>query len=245
MKLKVFVVGPAKGYASFLNVDYELVNDINDCDFAIFTGGTDVDSIKYGEERIPESESPDFVRDQYETEMFWSLRAHGIPMLGICRGSQFLTVMNGGKLVQHINGHGGGHNIVDLKTKKIYTDTSGHHQMMYPFHLNNEDYKIIAYASPDRSDVYLGLSCIHLDFKERNLREPEIVYYPRSRCLCIQGHPEWGYPTPYSNYCNELILEYLILGQEKIEEYINKHINVLGHEQIEEYINEFVEANAL
>lgn len=207
-EIKVFVVGSQKEYAKFLN-KYTLVDSLSEAELVIFTGGTDVSPHLYNEDKIVETESSNIIRDSAEISIFEECVYLGIPMLGICRGAQFLTVMNGGKLIQHVEGHNtGGHNIVDVRTKKIYQDSSGHHQMMYPYLLKSEEYNIIALASPDRSSVYKGLSCIEPDFTERNLREPEIVFYYNTGSLCIQGHPEWANPnSEYVKYCNDLIKE--------------------------------------
>ena len=78
-------------------------------------------------------------------------------VVAICRGSQFCCVMNGGKLVQNVNGHAtrGTHPIYNRKTGQAYEITSTHHQMQYPFNLGERDYEVL-YDSSRSSDLYDG-----------------------------------------------------------------------------------------
>ena len=66
--------------------------------------------------------------------------------------------------------------------------TSTHHQMMYPFNVGG--HQIIAWASRPLSDGYELDDNTKLEKMPSN-KEPEIVYYPKTRCLAIQLHPEY------------------------------------------------------
>lgn len=72
-------------------------------DLIQFTGGSDVDPSLYRAKKDPRSMcNPQ--RDAIEQEIY-----HAFPnttKVGICRGSQFLWVMLGGGLIQHIDHHG-------------------------------------------------------------------------------------------------------------------------------------------
>ena len=185
MKIKVYVVGEQKNYANFLN-DFEMVNDISDAQVVIFTGGEDVDPKLYGAKKHP-STFCNPARDEYEVDMFKKIKPNQL-VVGICRGSQFLCVMNGGKLVQDIPGHAlyGTHPITD--GSMTYEITSTHHQMQYPFNLDRDDYDILFYSH--RAAYYDGdgidpdaISC-----------DVEICLYHKKglpKCLAIQGHPEY------------------------------------------------------
>jgi putative glutamine amidotransferase len=72
---------------------------------AVFTGGVDVDPKMYGEERGPHTGNPNVPRDQFESMVFDLLAAKKVPVLGICRGMQFVNVKMGGKVKQHVEGH--------------------------------------------------------------------------------------------------------------------------------------------
>lgn len=82
-KIKVYVVGYAKDYASFL-FDYEQVNDIKDAELVIFTGGEDVDPEMYHMKKHPTTFC-NIRRDLAEKEVFDSIR-HDQLVVGICRG---------------------------------------------------------------------------------------------------------------------------------------------------------------
>lgn len=188
----------------------EAFSNVNtaDCVF-LFRGGDDIHPSLYGEKRAPESFAPGLMslRDSYESRMYRFAAEKGIPMLGICRGSQFLCAMNGGKLVQHVNSHGiaGTHPIITIDGR-FFEATSTHHQMMYPWPIKS--HKLIAWAAPRRSDVYvMNIN----DRRDDIIAEPEVVLFPKTRSLGIQGHPEYLTQThPYTVYCNELVKEYLL-----------------------------------
>jgi putative glutamine amidotransferase len=67
----------------------------------LITGGTDVDSALYGQDPHPESDAPDRRRDRLEHRLLREALQADMPVLGICRGMQFLNVYHGGTLFQH------------------------------------------------------------------------------------------------------------------------------------------------
>jgi putative glutamine amidotransferase len=71
----------------------------------LFSGGVDVDPVKYGEEKQFDSVEIDDVRDAFEEALFKAIYPTGKPILGICRGIQSINVWMGGTLHQHIEGH--------------------------------------------------------------------------------------------------------------------------------------------
>lgn len=165
---------------------HEIVEDIFDADVVQFTGGEDVCPSYYNQPRHPSSYcSPQ--RDFMEKKYFEECIARDIPMVGICRGGQFLNVMSGGKMYQHASGHGGNHPIVDLFTGKEVIASSTHHQIMVP-----HDKAVLVAVSQKEIDV-IGYSEMQSRFVEmRIIRSAEVVYYPLTRCLCFQPHPEFG-----------------------------------------------------
>ena len=76
-----------------------------DCDGFFFTGGVDIDPKHYGEEITGEGVEIDAVRDAFEFALYEAVKDSGKPILGVCRGIQFLNVARGGTLHQHIDGH--------------------------------------------------------------------------------------------------------------------------------------------
>lgn len=83
MKKKIYVVGDAKYYASFIN-DYELVSRLEDAQYVLFTGGEDVTPSLYGENTHPSTYN-NLERDIKEKEIFDKMVSSQIA-IGICRG---------------------------------------------------------------------------------------------------------------------------------------------------------------
>lgn len=182
------------------NFDVEWVESYDDqVSFALFTGGPDVNPSYYNEEKGMYTYTND-ERDVIEIDFFNSL-PNELLKVGICKGAQLLTVLAGGKLIQHVTGHMDYHNIV-TNDDKVIPVTSDHHQMMFPFNIDNDDYEILAKSEINRSIKYLNgdNQSIKLPF---DFVEAELVYYNKINALTCQGHPE------YSS-ANELFKQYFI-----------------------------------
>lgn len=159
----------------------------DEADLVVFAGGEDVNPIFYDEEAHPRTS---FSRERDEKDML--LYSHcldnGIPMLGICRGAQFLWVMNGGKLYQHIDGHIGDHSMYDVRQKATIDKVSSvHHQCCI--------------RNPDIGAVVLAESAVantrwknKTDKTVGTMADIEAFFIRDTCCLGIQGHPEYkGY----------------------------------------------------
>lgn len=184
---KIYVVGNQYEYANFIN-NKELVNNIEDADIVIFTGGEDVDPSLYGCKQHSTTYS-NIHRDLEEKKEFEKIRPDQLAV-GVCRGSQYMCVMNGGKLIQNITQHAlrTTHPIIELGEDKIYEITSTHHQMQYPFEIPAKDWTCLFVSAYVCSDCYEG------DGVTTPPYEPEIVLYHKPnlpKCLAIQGHPEY------------------------------------------------------
>lgn len=176
---------------------YELVKNPQDIALVVFTGGEDVSPELYGEKpHVRSMYNP--ARDEVEVAAFKTAHSEGIPMAGICRGSQFLCVMAGGKLVQDITSHAGPNHLISYRLRDGEEGqvevTSSHHQMQHPFNLPEEDYEIIAWTPEPRSWQYAFNPVDVIPVAEADARtklEPDIVYYPKIKALAAQFHPEW------------------------------------------------------
>jgi putative glutamine amidotransferase len=71
-------------------------------DAIVFSGGSDLDPSLYGEDPHPETFGIHRERDEAELELLEAALARDMPVLGICRGSQVLNVVRGGRLHQHL-----------------------------------------------------------------------------------------------------------------------------------------------
>lgn len=159
-------------------------------DLLVLVGGVDVHPLTYG--HCPEKGVKyDVRRDMTEFTAVGKAAEAGVPVLGICRGSQLLCIANDGNLIQDVKGHAlrGYHMARGFNKQGEGVElmiNSTHHQVADP--------------NPEEGVVLLWGDCgsDHGNFnyrgeKERVVRkrEPEAVYYPRHRQLGIQYHPEW------------------------------------------------------
>lgn len=67
----------------------------------LIPGGLDLDASNFGEENHPSVELQDPSRYQSEAELYKHVDP-ALPILGICYGCQFLNVVRGGSLIQHL-----------------------------------------------------------------------------------------------------------------------------------------------
>ncbi len=67
----------------------------------LIPGGDDIDAARFGEENHPKVELQDPARYESEAALWKEISAE-MPVLGICYGCQFLNVIRGGSLVQHL-----------------------------------------------------------------------------------------------------------------------------------------------
>lgn len=191
---RVFIAGGGHQYEEMFRMyGWEVTTNLEHADLIQFTGGADVSPNMYGESHHPQS-ATSAQRDMHETALFQSTLAKGIPMAGICRGGQFLNVMNGGRMYQHVDGHaiGGTHSMIDEQTGYRCDVTSTHHQMMIP----HEDGRILARPPETRCTrkEYVdndGELFIVTPDEERYEIDVEVVYYPQTNVLCFQPHPEF------------------------------------------------------
>lgn len=200
---KVHIINSSDEYVHmFGKMGWEVVGikDFFNADLIQFTGGSDVTPMLYGESLRPKTYCSQR-RDLEEAGYFAFAQRCSIPMAGICRGGQFLNVMNGGKMYQHVDGHATGRNhiLFDRFTSKYCNVTSTHHQMMIP-HYSGE---VIAIAN--ESKVKESYDSVFL----ANEADVEVVYYDNTKSLCFQPHPEFYNADSTRDYYFELINRYL------------------------------------
>lgn len=204
--MKVHIISGNHQYSSmFVREGFKLTSVPLEADLLCFTGGEDVTPSLYGEKKHPTTfNDPD--RDRREEIIFHEAVEESIPMVGICRGGQFLNVMNGGRMFQHVSAHGGMHSMKDLETDEIINVSSTHHQMMR----TGPACKIIATANLGGTKEFMPL----LDGKlsepirlDTHIPDIEVVYYPHTLSLCFQPHPEFTGPQyePMTKYFFKLI----------------------------------------
>lgn len=187
----VYIVGMDSGvHRMWFNEGYNvLMGDINkaieNADIICFIGGDDVSPKMYGQIKNKEAHVYESLSADKRDLEAWNLIPKDVLKVGICRGGQFLHVMNGGKLYQDVTGgHGSGHKAYDAVWKKELIITSSHHQMMKA----QDGHGDIMTYSEGVGDVFTG------EFGPVNppSAEPEGIWYEGTRSLCLQFHPEWA-----------------------------------------------------
>lgn len=208
MKKLVGIVECSYGYEGMMKdmgfdvVAIDSVHDvckdvIEQCDLIMFTGGADVNPHMYGQVKHPRTFCNDAYDDLCDKVYDIAIELQK-PLVGICRGSQYLCVKAGGELYQDVGGHAStmGHMITD-KFDNTYHVTSTHHQMMK---LDNAtcEFELVAHASLDCFKEYMQPLGTPED-EQKPIGEtvwapdPEVVFFPEINALAVQFHPEMGF----------------------------------------------------
>ena len=93
----------AGGLPLHLPMDAEPRSLIHLLDGLLVSGGEDVSPSFYSQEPESTTGPSSRERDEFELELIDLAIANGVPILGICRGSQILNVHRGGSLIQHLD----------------------------------------------------------------------------------------------------------------------------------------------
>lgn len=203
MKKTVKIIhGDASYHNLFTELGYDIANKLEDASLVVFTGGSDVTPGMYGAAPHPYTYN-DIERDYAEREIFNRVRELGIPMVGICRGAQFLNVMSGGAMYQDVQGHTRSHEITDSTTGEVVYVSSTHHQMMKP---SSKGILVASSTIGGAREWFEG----QIFCKDVSSLDYEVVFYEETKCLCFQPHPEFN-SAEYEgmrNYFNSLLERY-------------------------------------
>ncbi len=205
MSKKILIVDDYDGlYGRFWGQLGEVSHDITQFmiepgqfDLICFTGGEDVSPDLYGHKNLGSGNN--YARDKKEVVVFEMAQKHEIPMTGICRGSQFLNVMCGGTMVQHLaKSHGGNRHMCNTTDgQQLFEVTSSHHQMSV---LGKDG----IFLGSSQKDVDVSDCVYDGDLREldeghvcwdnggrQELYVTEAFAYPSQRVFAVQHHPEW------------------------------------------------------
>lgn len=199
---KVWLESPTSGYAPMMmNWGWKVVAHADDADLMLFTGGSDVSPMLYGQESHPRTMN-DLVRDQMCSNYFHHY--FGMPFVGICRGGQFLNVMSGGMMYQHVDGHATGkmHEAFDVSSGESLMVTSTHHQMMVP----SDEAELILFAKEAKVKEWEETKQFDL-YPDMDV---EACFYEETNSLCFQPHPEFfGQEDECQQFFMNILEQYL------------------------------------
>jgi len=160
----------------------DAADDAASFDALVLCGGDDVDARRWGEANHPTVQLVPAERDEYEIAFVRAAVERGVPLLGVCRGSQVMNVALGGTLEQHVP---------DVPGRVPHGDGVRHEIDVVP------DTLLARIASPRRAVV----NSFHHQAVSRlapGLRVAarsvdgvvEAVEGPGAFCLGVQWHPE-------------------------------------------------------
>lgn len=180
----------------------------------VLWGGEDIATGIYGQKASEFTDSQEELskRDIIELSLANAAIKKDIPIIGVCRGAQLMCARSGGTIIQHVDHHAGFSHPVKTFDGETFMTNSVHHQMMNPFQpqvgVDKVEYEMLAWSSKPLSQLYIGEEGKHIP----NIpKEPEIVWFPSTKSLCIQGHPEYMTATPeFIRYTYKLIKKYIL-----------------------------------
>jgi putative glutamine amidotransferase len=184
-----------------------------EADLIWFTGGSDIEPKWYNEKPIQHGYNSWVApsRDRFEFALLKEAVADGKFVFGVCRGLQLLNIFNGGSLYQDVSNHMGHHDVRDFKTGKSISVNSVHHQACRP----GKDAVVVcgnALSSKKRSQSLEWSRLIRTPlpdtFQEGHDVDIEGLWYPKTKCLGLQSHPEYDDATNTTNYAFELLNRY-------------------------------------
>lgn len=188
--------------------EFRPAKDVTSADMILYTGGSDINPALYGENKL-DCTWVDTNQDKEDGLVYHEGKKLGKFQVGICRGAQLLNVLNGGSMWQDVNNHGGREHLVqDVLTKKTYLVSSLHHQGII---LNPQKSQLLAFC--EESTRKISAKGAWREESGRPSTDVEAFYYPETRSLGVQWHPECG-----PRDCINLFFNY-------IERYINLDSN--------------------
>lgn len=140
------------------------------CDLLLLTNGEDVALAAGGDDTC---RGP--VRDVTEAALLRYAVQHSLPVLGVCRGLQFINVFFGGTLTGDLTGHVAATHAVDVVPKGLQ-DTCG------AVSFSTNSYHTMGVTDQDLApDLVAWARCGEI---------VEALYHPRHPIAALQWHPE-------------------------------------------------------
>lgn len=158
----------------------------------LFTGGEDIHPSFYNDTSPHQICCANIARDRREMVIYERAVKNKVLMTGICRGLQFLNVMDGGKMVHHLDSHAGVNHRMLTHEGEIIRVNSLHHQMILP-----KKSAIITGVAPYKlSSEYIGANDTIFKYEEDEI---EAAIFPEIMSFGVQYHPEMM-PTHSDGY---------------------------------------------
>ena len=155
------------------------------CDGMLFSGGHDVSPALYGARPIPQCGTVSPERDAMESKLLQLALERDKPVLGVCRGLQFMNAALGGTLYQDIkpfehvphNDHWAKVHTVTVRRGTLLSRLLGQDTVL----VNSQHHQ-----AADRIAPELEIATLSEDGIVEALEKPDAHF-----CLGVQWHPEW------------------------------------------------------
>ena len=188
--MKAYVVRHDIDVSKFLP-ELEITDNLEEADFVIFGDGPTVSPSLYGEKKRNDKYKCNINRDRSDKSIYTKLKANQVA-IGIGRGSNFLAVMNGAKLVQESVQRCKNFSypiILKVNDAQFKFEVIPSVESQIINLMDCENFEFLA-----KSEVYSleNYSKNYTSFLRRN-GVPEIVKFTKENgptCICIQFHPE-------------------------------------------------------
>ena len=170
----------------------ELLYFIRTFDGLLFPGGPDVDPALYGEAPLSVCGEPCPARDEMEQALLDAAIQLDIPVLGICRGIQFMNAATGGTLYQDLPSQHPGkveHHMEPPYDRTVHEVTIDRDSPLFPI-VGQECYAVNSYH-------HQAIKDLSPKFKAAAVSEDgliEAIWMPGKRfMLGVQWHPECSF----------------------------------------------------
>lgn len=166
---------------------YTRAKDFESTDILLYTGGADVSPSLYGEKPLM-STSCDTGQDTIDAYFYHKAVEQNKMIVGICRGAQFINVLNGGRLWQDVSRHalrgGKKHEATDVESGRAIMVSSLHHQecILAKDGIPLLTAKEAAYKRTEKVTWQRRMN--------PSAQDMEAFWYPKTFCLGFQPHPE-------------------------------------------------------
>lgn len=204
-KVRVYVSDGQVNYIDGLPKVWDVVvtDTFKDADLVLFTGGEDVCPLLY---RHPQHYTTRFsqFRDDTDLQMFYKAKSMALPMLGVCRGFQFLSVMCGSTLIQDSNQFSLHEVMCDDGV--VRNTNSAHHQIVTLDSLDKSNAARVMARASGNYVVKEYNEDIHSFVTRGGAGDIEMASWVHdgNDFFGIQGHPEWGsMPKDFLEYFHE------------------------------------------
>lgn len=178
----------------FAPAEADVAQMVDMCDGLLFTGGHDVNPAMYEEKRLPECGAVHAGRDKLEFELLQRALLLDVPLLGICRGAQFINVALGGTLYQDLPTQRPGgisHQMAPPYDKPWHEVSLAPGTPLY-FLLKRTSLRVNSYHHQGIRDLSFQLASMAT--APDNLTEA--FYHPGKRFVWgVQWHPEFAWQT--------------------------------------------------